>query len=57
MPVKQLTKDEIAAIQHTITPIHRVHDISQRRTHISSDASNSKMAIKTRRESVDKWRN
>lgn len=55
MPLgKQLTKEEIEAIQHQITPIHRIHRISQSTTYLSSEQCPSYMSRKTRGEFVDK---
>jgi hypothetical protein len=57
MPLgRSLTTEEIASIQHEITPIHRVKNISQAVTYIDSEPSTSKMASKRRNESVNKIR-
>jgi len=57
MPLgRRLTMEEIAAIQHEITPIGKVHKISQSTTYLEAEQSRSKMAKKYRGESVNKGR-
>lgn len=53
---KQLTKEEIAAIRHQITPIHLVKNISMSTTYLDAEPCNSAMACKTRRENINKLR-
>lgn len=54
--VKVLTPEEIEAIAYTITPIERVHRISQSTTYLDAERSKSKMSTKRRGEDVDKIR-
>jgi hypothetical protein len=54
--VKHYTKEEIEAIKHEITPIHRVHNHSFKTTFLDAEPSNSKMSHKRRGENVNKER-
>jgi hypothetical protein len=53
---RKLTPEEIAEIANEITPIHRVHRISQSVTYLDAERDVSKMSAKRRSENVDKIR-